>query len=721
VPAAGQDSDNEPNSEHQLEEVIVTAQKRSERLQDVPVPVTAISAQALVDDHDLRIQDYASRVPGLTVTSNDTDGGGPTLTIRGISTGAYTNPTVGITVDDVPFGSSTSLGGGAGAPDIDPSDLARVEVLRGPQGTLYGASSIGGLLKYVTLDPSTDAVSGHVQADLSDVYNGADAGYGLRAGVNLPLSDTLAVRASGFARRDPGYIDNVETGQRGINQETAGGGRLSALWRPAEDLRLKFSALFQDTKADGSSIVTTGLGDLQQNTSRGAEGQHTQIQAYSVNLADKFGVVDLTSLTGFNVDTRAGAEDLTQSLGPYTLNGVPGTGFNGFGVTGTPVREAGKTTKFSQEVRLSGPIGPHFEWLFGAFYTRESSNFNGVLLATNPVTGALAGVWSSEDLVPTTYAEYAAFTDLTFHFTDRFDIQVGARESQNRQSYMETIVGIYDPVLAGLPSPVVNPEVDTKANSFTYLVTPRFTLSPNLMLYARLASGYRAGGPNPTSTVFDLPPSFKPDTTENFEIGFKGDFLDHRISVDSSLYYIDWKDIQLQLNAPCGCALYFTNASRAKSQGLELSVETRPLTGLTIAAWGAINDAVLTQGFPVASAAYGVSGDRLPYASRFTGNFSVDWEFDLASRWKGFAGGATSYISDRDGVFTSSPERQALGGYARTDVRAGAKHDLWTASVFVNNVADQRGALSGGLGSYYPNGFTYIQPRTVGLSVSRIF
>jgi iron complex outermembrane receptor protein len=713
VANAAQSPTNNLSGGPALTEIIVTAQKREERLQDVPVPVTAISAQTLLNTHELRLQDYFNRIPGLTVTSDDTDGGGPNLSIRGISTGPYTNPTVGVTVDDIPFGSSTVLGGGAQAPDIDPSDLARVEVLRGPQGTLYGVSSIGGLLKFVTLDPSTDEVSGHVQGDLNRVYNGEDTGFGVRAGVNVPITSTLAIRASVFVRDDPGYIDNIESGQSDINWTTAEGGRLSALWKASDEASVKISALLQDTKTHGSSVVTTGLGDLQQNTARGAEGQERKLQAYSVTFKDKIGGVHLTSLTGYNTTTLNGAVDISDQIGSVTQQQ--------FGVTGTPIEQSGQSKKFSQEIRLSGELGQHFEWLLGGFYTHESSAFDGVILAVNPVTGEIKGTWLNEDLFPTTYKEYAAFTDLTFLVTDRFDIQIGGRESENHQTYMETIVGIFDPILLGLTSPVINPQVDTKGNSFTYLVTPRFKLSPDVMVYARLASGYRAGGPNPTSTVFGLPSSFKPDTTENYDLGFKGEFLDHKISIDTSLYYIDWKDIQLQLVAACGCAQYYTNASRAKSQGLEISVEARPSTGWTIATWIAISDAALTQGFPADSIAYGAPGDRLPYASRFTGSSSVDREFEIASRVQGFIGGSINYVGAREGVFTASPERQVFGGYARTDLRAGIKRDLWTLSAFVNNVTDKRGALSGGVGSYYPNGITYIQPRTAGLSVSRTF
>src|SRR5262249_48926184 len=155
--------------------------------------------------NQLRLRDYYSRVPGLNLTPGTQSG--QVLSIRGISTGSG-NPTVGVTVDDVPLGSSTFLGGGAVVPDFDPADLARIEVLRGPQGTLYGASSISGLIKFVTADPSTAGFTGWLQGGVSSVSHGHGAGYNARGSVNVPLSDTFAVRASGFTRKDPGFIDN---------------------------------------------------------------------------------------------------------------------------------------------------------------------------------------------------------------------------------------------------------------------------------------------------------------------------------------------------------------------------------------------------------------------------------------------------------------------------------------------------------------------------------
>ena len=698
-----------------LEEIIVTAQKREERLQDVPVPVTAINAEQLVDSNQLRLQDYYTRIPGLNVMP-EASSSFQQLSIRGIMSGLYTNPTVGITVDDVPYGSSTFLGGGGGTvmPDIDPADLARVEVLRGPQGTLYGASSMGGLLKFVTVDPSTNGVNGRIEAGINDVYNGADLGYGARGSVNVPLSETLAVRISGFTRQDPGYIDNVQTGQRGVNRTDVDGGRLSALWRPSDVFSLKVSALLQDSKGHGMPDVDVqpGLGDLQQSELRGTGGYDRKLQAYSANATAKLGGVDLTAVTGYNVNSFSDSYDLTYFAGPYT-DSV-------FGVTGTPLVENDKTTKFTQELRLSAPIGRNFEWLLGGFYSREESNYNFSYMAEDSTTGAVIGQALHTDW-RTSFSEYAAFTDLTYHATDRFDVQVGARQSHIMETYNESDEGPFVPLFDGVPSPLVRPQVDTNANAFTYLVTPRFRLSSDMMVYARLASGYRAGGPNAVYAGPGTPSHYDPDKTQSYEIGLKADFLDRTLSVDTSLYYIDWKDIQISLINPQTGITYNANGSQAKSQGVELSVESRPLTGLTIAGWVAWDEAVLTQAFPAASPTYGASGDRLPYSSRFSGNVTLEQDFPLGNRVTGFVGAAASYVGNRVGEFTGSPQRQDLPGYTKTDLRGGTKYDSWTVNVFVNNVADTRGVLNGGLGQFPPYGFVLIQPRTVGLSASRAF
>ena len=700
VPSENIDSDAADRQsrprENDLEEVLITAQKRTERLQDVPVPVSSVDASTLVNNNQLRLEDYFSSVPGLSLAPGLH--GEPVVAIRGITTDLYTNPTVAITVDDVPYGSSTGLGGGNAAPDIDPSDLARIEVLRGPQGTLYGASSLGGLIKYVTVDPSTDGVSGHVQAGLDQVHNGSDLGYTGRGSINIPLSDTLAILASGFTRRDAGYLDNVQTGEKNANWAEAYGGRLSALWRPGTDFSIKLSAFFQHYNIDGTSEVpVSGLGDLQQSELRGTGWNNTKTQTYSANVSFKLGSVNVASISGYSKDYRADDFDFT----PYFSSSAQSE----FGVPGSSLPDARTTNRFTQEIRLSGQIGERFDWLAGAMYDDERSTLVQSALAVDPTTGLEVGTLFSQ-LFQLTYKEYAAFGDLTIHFTDLFDVQFGGRESDIKQTEGQ----VYDDAAV--------PTVSSKANSFTYLVTPRLKISNNLMVYTRLASGYRPGGPNQNAGVApNIPPQIKPDKTTNYEIGVKGETAGHAVSFDASLYYIDWRDIQLT-ESETGFSFY-ANGGRAKSEGAELSMQFRPMTGLAIATWVTLSDAKLTEDFPATSAVVGMSGDRLPFSSRFSGNLSVDQKIAFTHSLSGFVGGVLSYVGDREGAFASPPPpRQDLPGYARADLHFGVSYQSWTVTAYVNNLGDRRGILGSGLTN---DTVFYIQPRTAGLSLLKRF
>ncbi len=708
--------------EETIQEVVVTAQKRLERLQDVPVPVTALSAAALVNSNRLRLQDFYATVPGLNLISSSK--GDAFISIRGLTTGATAgNPTVGITIDDVPYGSSSGYGaGGLGvpAPDIDPSDLLQVEVLRGPQGTLYGASSIGGLLKYVTNDPSLDALSGRVQSGVSAVRNGSQAGYVARGSVNLPLSDQVAIRASGFARSDPGYIDDEARGIDGLNRTDVSGGRLAVLWRPSESLALKANALFQDVAGHGSSDVEPALGDLRQQNLRGTGRYDKQTQLYSAVLTAQIDSAELTVASGYSIHTDTNTMDFSSVYGAIVLEGAPGSGFDGFGVNGAALVNDFRTSKFTQELRLALPGSARLDWLLGAFYTQESSRVDQRVLGVDPESGTSVGSLLRARW-PTSYVEYAAFADLTLHVTDRFDVQLGGRQSYNRQTYSEVDEGPFGPTFFGVPDPVVIPEIRTEESSFTYLVTPRFKLSPNVMLYARFASGYRAGGPNSTGVLFDLPKHFEPDKTQNYEIGAKAELLGSLLSVDTSLYYIDWQDIQLNVFDPASSANYFINGSRARSRGIELAVGSRPKPNLTISAWVSWNDAVLTEAFPTTATLIGAAGDRLPSSARFSGHVALDQELALGGDVLGFYGASLVYVGSRRGAFVpigDDPRRQELPAYAQIDVHAGVKREPWVISAFVSNLADERGVIAGGLGSFDPGAFTYIQPRTLGMSVA---
>ena len=238
------------------------------------------------------------------------------------------------------------------------------------------------------------------------------------------------------------------------------------------------------------------------------------------------------------------------------------------------------------------------------------------------------------------------------------------------------------------------------------------------MVYGRLASGFRPGVPVVAVGIPSV--GSEPDKTYTYEGGFKGEFLDHRLAIDTSLYYIDWKDMQLQLFTPQFQG-YWANASGAKSEGVEVSVTSRPLKGLTASGWAAYNNAVLTEPLPAATNAYGVPGDRLPMSSRASGHLSLGQTFPLWTGVTGFATGIVTFVDDRVGIFAPTPQRQKYPPYTTGDLRGGVMFSSWTANVFVNNVADTRGVLNGGIGYIPAIAFVYIRPRTVGLSISRSF
>ena len=434
------------------------------------------------------------------------------------------------------------------------------------------------------------------------------------------------------------------------------------------------------------------------------------MQLYSAVLkAQLGGGVELTSVSGFSRYRINQSVDLTPSFG----SGFPNN-YN-FDVNGTVETAQSLTEKFTQELRLSGSWGNRLDWILGVFYDHERTPTLEDILAEDPSVGVPVGNILHYDLLDR-FSEYAAFTDVTIHFTNQFDVQVGGRASHNHQNYDQSSIGPYN----GTPAAQISPQADSGQTAFTYLVAPRYRISPDLVVYARLASGYRPGGPNENVGIAGVPSSYRADTTENYEIGVKAEALDHRISVTTSLYYIDWHDIQLSLYSPNGFN-YYDNGSGAKSEGVELSVDARPVRGLTASAWVTWNEAILTQAFPVATDLVAAPGDWLPYSSRYSGNISLQQAFPLGGDVSGYVAGTASYVGERRGAFTYNDVRQDLPGYAKTDLKLGVKWNTWEVSVYGNNVMDKRGLLNGGIGSFNPEALFYIQPRTVGATITKEF
>lgn len=746
-------SEASSDAEPRIAEVLVTAQKREERLQDVPESITVLDTRNLAESGQSRLIDYFASVPGLSISAG---GNGNTFVVmRGLSAGnplsnGGQNPLVATVIDDVPVTASTLAGGGQiTSPDLDPSDLARIEVLKGPQGTLYGADSLSGLIKYVTVEPSTAAWSGRAEVAGAGVLDGSQ-GFAIRGAVNIPVSDTLAFRVSTFGRHDPGYIDQLTTGEKNFNSTDLYGGHIAALWRPFDNFSLKLTALFQQSDGESSFFDSTISGQSAHNqlgltALPDTTLYSTQIQLYSANMEWKVLGLDVVSITGLVMNSYRNVTDWTGNLGGVLYNcyheatppcqlapGAP------TGMVGSSALHDIETQKVSQELRVGSSIGTWLDWRLGGFYTHERSptnidNFYG----SDPTTGRYLFTSYTNNFFKQKFNEYAVFGDLTLHLTDRLSIEAGGRQSWNNQTNQYEDVGAAVYLFTGSPPPYISPLESASGSAFTYQVTPELKISRDLMVYARVATGYRVGGYNqdafiPSYSPLGIPTSYSPDKTTNYELGLKGDFLDHSLVVDLAGYHISWKDFQTNVSRPYQVAGatafigYTVNGGQAKSDGVELSVEAHPLQGLTLALQGAYDNAVLTQDLPTGSA-YGLKGFRLPYSMKFSGGVTINQDIRVSDAWTAFVGGSANYIDGRPQEFTgdATQPRIVYPSYTQLNFKLGARSEAWLMNLYVNNATDRRGVV--GITNSYslnsPHGYiaTVIQPRTIGVSLARTF
>jgi outer membrane receptor protein involved in Fe transport len=697
---------NEP-----LTEIVVTAQKREERLQDVPISVTEIPAELLTQQNLVRVQDYVSTIPGVNFSMGQDNT--VALYIRGLASGNGLH-VVAINVDDAPYGFGTTPSSLVTMPDIDPGDLASIEVLRGPQGTLYGSSSIGGLFKFVTKDPSTKEFTGRVEAGTSTVYNGNELGYSFRASANVPVSDSFAIRASGFTRQDPGYVDNIQVGQEGVNASQSYGGHLSALWRPAEDFSLKGSVIIQNDKGNGVSEVDAGLGDLRQSRLPGTGNYDRKNLASSLvmnaKLSQNLRLVNVLSYDHARADDNP---DFTQVYGGYQQVFYP---------TATGVRIPGYEINdtWTDELRLEGTVSM-VDWLFGAFYSHTRDTFYYDYFATDDLAryigplGVAVTATGPDSKAPGVNTELAGFFNATIHFTDRFSLQLGARESRNTQSYFE-----YDYGLTFDPPTVTDDHANT--NAFTYLVSPQFKFTDDAMLFFRVGSGYRPGGVTVNCLLLLAPCQYDPDKTTDYELGLKSSWLDQKLILNTSVYYIDWSNLQVQAYGGTEhfMGAYTINAGAAKSEGVEVEAQWRPRQFTNISGWVAFNNAVLTKDFPSNASSYGMSGDRLPYGDRISGNISVDQSFALKANYTGDVGAAFQYVGNRLGPFVATADgRSYFPGYGQLNIHTGITGNGWRANLYCNNVTDVRGPIAST--PIIPTARIFITPRTIGVTASHEF
>lgn len=713
-----------------LQEIVVTAQKVTQRDIDVPVALTEVQGSALINQGLVQITDYYAQIPGLQVGANPTDANGlAAISLRGITAGAGGNPTIAVMIDGIPFG-STTVYGQPPFPDLDPSIVQRVEVLRGPQGTLYGASSLGGLIDFITRSPSLTATTAHLELGPSTV-SGGSTGYSGRGTLSIPLvNDHVGLLVSGVYRTDPEWIDNAFNGEKNVNQVITRGGSAALLIKPIDKLSITLSALAQRQTTQNSTGITVCpvcaadpaapmnyIPQYGRNTiDLSPSGGSNIFEVYSGKIEYDFGWATLTSLSAWNHTHWLANEDVTSVFG--FLDDI-------YGLTNGRVSIANEneSSRFTQEVRL-GATGQHVDWLVGAYFNHETEN---IVQALNLVdSGGAASGQPYAGSGPFYYFERALFADLTYHFTPAFSVQVGGRYSSIEESYysVTTVTGAAEEVFG--PTTIL-PRTTSSAHPATWLVTPTYHFNSHLMAYFRAASGYRPGGPN--TGVPGVPLTYAPDTVRSYELGLKGDGLMRQtVRFDAALFEIDWNNIQLPDTDPINSFQFFTNGAGARSRGLELSGSWAPWKGFTVKPSFTYTDAVLTQSLPAPTAAAtplaGSSGDELPFTSKYTANLNLQQSFIVSDAVSGFVGLNYSYVGKRLSEFqTNSPSAPAprftLPSYGLVDLDAGLDwNDTWRLDLYAHNLGNVEGVVSGNNrnGTVQPV-IEFTQPRTIGFNV----
>lgn len=704
------------SDENTLETIVVTAEKRVERLQDVPMSVTALSGAELDRLQARDFSDYAALVPGLSLQTAQP--GNTRLTLRGQNAGGD-GSTVAVYIDESPFGSSNALAnGGFNTGDFDTWDMQRIEVLRGPQGTLYGANSEGGLLKFVTNAPVLGSLSGAAEVTGESVDHGSKGG-DVHATLNLPLGDIAAFRISGFEQDVPGYVNDPLSGARDLNDGHKEGGRASLLVDPTDALSIRLTADSQQAKYNGTNLVDINpvtlqplYGNLTQERSL-QEPSSFKYENYNATIDWSPGPLSVLSSTSYSIldtDTDLDATPLYGGLAG-ALFGLPSAG--------ALLDDNVSLDKFTQEIRLTSPSTNTLEWQVGGFYTRETSVLNEHLNAVTLPSASLLGL-VEQPLLDSVYKETAGFGDLTYHFNPQFEIQVGGRYSHNEQTFAQTTT--FNSLISPTPQYVPG---SSNGNVFTYSVAPSWHLDANTMVYARVATGYRPGGPNdvPPAAPPAVPREYAADKTTNVELGIRSTQLDGIFSIDVAVYHVNWKDIQLlelvdtfNINA---------NGGTARTQGLEWTFGYVPLRGLKFQWIGAFTEANLTSPAP---ALYASSGDSLPYVPKWTTALDGQYEWSAFASFKAFVGATWSYVGSRSSDFasyaatpTANPVQVGLPSYNTTAVRLGLENDRYRVMLYGKNLSDARGITDyASYGSPY-NTISVIQPRTVGLALSAKF
>jgi len=690
-------------------DIVVTAQKHEEKLRDVPISISAVTGDTMLRQGATRFSDVAGYIPGMNYEPGGAGAPGEgRFNIRGVASSTSAAATA-IYVDDVPTTVHGAFGSaGFKVVDLSPYDIERVEVLRGPQGTLYGDSTIGGLVKYVTRTADVDDFSAMAGAEAIDIKGGEGVGLGARGAVNVPVVPGLfAVRASGSYQETPGFQDNIANGTKGTNEVKQEAWRVAARLTPSADITIDGQWLHSQLTSPDRAMTQLVPGTLTPvygnyiNVSPVAQPNGQKFDLASLTARFDFGGVSLTSASAYSKVVREFTADYTFFVRDFVSDLTGGAITDALGVFSNP----NATKKYTQELRLASAPDQPLTWLIGGYYTREDTNSQSL---TIPQTAAGETITTLPDIYSATvkarYTDKSLFGNLTYKVTEKWEISGGIRQSWITDRYEQVATGI---LVGGLATDSSR----TKSSATTWSLGSRYIASDDLMIYTRVATGFRAGSTNPMGPGVE--PDYGPDSLTSYETGVRADFLNDLASIDVTAYYLDWKDFFILAITPDELFSYTTNGGKATGLGLEFSGTLRPLRRLTLTATAGYTGLKIRRDLPTIDAE---KGDRAPNTPAWSGSFQADYTLPLGD-WDLSLGGGIRWATHRYSEYPNDPDARRLPGYAVGDLNAAIANDRWTLRAYLRNVTDENKVAAMGL----DNRGVLMVPRTFGLSLDVSF
>jgi iron complex outermembrane recepter protein len=734
---------------NELEEVVVTAQKRGAvNVQDLAESIQAMSGATLEQNYATGLDDYAGKVPSLSLVDQGT--GQTQIIFRGVTTGRITHSqpqdqsTAGLYLDETPITSNTMN------PDVALFDVKRIETMEGPQGTLYGASAMSGAIRIITNEPNVDRFEGKVDLTGSRTKN-ADGSYEGKGMVNVPLADgKAAIRGSGYYISRAGFIDNALTGKKGINDEKLYGGRLAALWKPQDNFTVTASAYFQKQHSDGrpdeyapndpyllKSVGTTTTGELQ------------TVKFLDETFDSRFALANLTLSYDLGAHTLVSSSSYLDQKVQNLLDDTVryqfffGPSFIGPFPNDTHVRD------FSQELRLVSNVTGPWSYVAGLYYqkTRKSFFQDDFLAGSDQffidiglpfLTADNFGAPPDRIFYGTTAIvakQIAGFGEVAWKFASGWEATVGLRwfdwKSDADIHYSGIIQGSDDRRIGKSSQSGVNPK-------FRLSYRP----NDNLLFYGVASKGFRLGGVNEPvpqtlcapdlaqiGQVGSTPERFGSDSLWNYELGGKTTWLDRRLRVNPSVYFIKWSGMQSTVTLPTCGFNFVDNSGKAEIYGASLEVEAQAGDHASVYLTGSYTHGKLVSNpTTLGISTFGKEGDRIPNVPRYSVSAGIDYGFpQLIGGMDGFArasveakGSSYSQFNANASAanFASTP---IVPSYVAGDVAFGVKANRWELSLFVKNVTDARIVTAIDTDRIQPVTFTRARPRTIGLNYRKSF